>query len=199
MPQKTVQDRAKVKQQRIVDAALTLLRTEGPAGITLRAVAAEAGVPASSVAYYYPTLVELIQEAFATYLRALAATIESAAEAAISDPQDFRTMAAVLAAQVTSRDGAALLPLLETYLAVAREPTLYPDAARQLAEIPLSVDRFLAAHGFRDSEDLAHAIISLIEGYALRRALVGGSAGADRASLQQALEFLFAGNLAKDD
>lgn len=199
MPQKTVQDRAKVKQQRIVDAALTLLRAEGPSGITLRAVAAQAGVPASSVAYYFPTLVELVQGAFTEYLQALAPTIESAAQAALSDPRDFHTMAAVLATQVTSRDGAALLPLLETYLAVARDPELYPEAARQLARLPLAIERFLDARGFGDSGNLAHAVISLIEGYALRRALARGAAGADRESLQQSLEFLFAGHLAKSE
>lgn len=67
VPQKTVQNRGKLKQQLILDCALELLYTEGPAGITLRAVAAKAGVPASSVSYYFPTLVELVQGAFAHY------------------------------------------------------------------------------------------------------------------------------------
>ncbi|WP_394939857.1 TetR/AcrR family transcriptional regulator [Psychromicrobium sp. YIM B11713] len=198
MTQRTVQDRAKAKYLRILDAALVILRAEGPSGITLRAVAQKAEVPASSVSYYFPNLVELIQGAFAHYLRALAPAMSQAVRKQLAESTDLRRVAGPLAEQVTSRDGAALLPLLETYLVVARDPELYPEARRLLDQLPQAVQAFLESLGIAKSKELADSVIGLIEGYALRRVLAQGAAGSDNDSLRLAFEHLFEGFLAME-
>ena len=143
VPQKTVQNRGKLKQQLILDCALELLYTEGPAGITLRAVAAKAGVPASSVSYYFPTLVELVQGAFAHYFDQLIPRMTGNIQRELGGSRDLKILAKALATEVSSRDSRTLLPLYETYLAVARHTELYPEADKAIAQIPIVVKAFL--------------------------------------------------------
>jgi DNA-binding transcriptional regulator YbjK len=59
----TSQERSSVRQQALVDAAATLLIQHGPGAVTHRRVAAEAGVPAGSATYYFPSKAVLYAEA----------------------------------------------------------------------------------------------------------------------------------------
>lgn len=59
----TTQQRSSVRQQALVDAAATLLIQHGPGAVTHRRVAAEAGVPAGSANYYFPSKAVLYGEA----------------------------------------------------------------------------------------------------------------------------------------
>lgn len=71
----TQQRRSTDRQRAMVDAAARLLIEHGPAAITHRRVAAEAGVPAGSAGYYFPSQAALYAEAVraAEQLRAAAA------------------------------------------------------------------------------------------------------------------------------
>lgn len=191
VPQKTVQVRGKLKQQLILDCALELLYAEGPAGITLRAVAAKAGVPASSVSYYFPTLVELVQGAFAHYFNQLIPRMIANIQRELGDSRDLKILARALAIEVVSRDSRSLLPLYETYLAVARNTELYPEADKAIAQIPLVVKAFLDELQVSESDTLSAAIVGLIEGFGLRRSNGRVDALWGQQSLQRSFEMLF--------
>ncbi|MDN5666780.1 TetR/AcrR family transcriptional regulator [Arthrobacter russicus] len=191
MPQKTVQNRGKLKQQLILDCALELLYTEGPAGITLRAVAAKAGVPASSVSYYFPTLVELVQGAFAHYFDQLIPRMTGNIQRELGGSRDLKILAKALATEVSSRDSRTLLPLYETYLAVARHTELYPEADKAIAQIPIVVKAFLDDLAVPESATLSAAIVGLIEGFGLRRSNGRVEALWGQESLQRSFEMLF--------
>ncbi|MBQ1443169.1 MAG: TetR family transcriptional regulator [Renibacterium sp.] len=191
MPQKTVQNRGKLKQQLILDCALELLYTEGPAGITLRAVAAKAGVPASSVSYYFPTLVELVQGAFAHYFDQLIPRMTGNIQRELGGSRDLKILAKALATEVSSRDSRTLLPLYETYLAVARHTELYPEADKAIAQIPIVVKAFLDDLAVPESATLSAAIVGLIEGFGLRRSNGRVEALWGQESLQCSFEMLF--------
>ncbi len=191
VPQKTVQNRGKLKQQLILDCALELLYTEGPAGITLRAVAAKAGVPASSVSYYFPTLVELVQGAFAHYFDQLIPRMTGNIQRELGGSRDLKILAKALATEVSSRDSRTLLPLYETYLAVARHTELYPEADKAIAQIPIVVKAFLDDLAVPESATLSAAIVGLIEGFGLRRSNGRVEALWGQESLQCSFEMLF--------
>ncbi|MET1076019.1 MAG: TetR family transcriptional regulator [Umezawaea sp.] len=54
------------RREKIVEAAVEVIRETGPAGLTHRAVAARAGVPLGSTTYYFADLDELFEAAVRT-------------------------------------------------------------------------------------------------------------------------------------
>lgn len=60
------------RRQRIVDAALEVLATDGVAGITHRAIGAAADVPLGSITYHFANLADIVDVAFETHVARLA-------------------------------------------------------------------------------------------------------------------------------
>jgi len=58
------QARGERRRRNILEAALRVIGREGVAGVTHRAVAAEAGVPLASTTYYFESKADLLREAF---------------------------------------------------------------------------------------------------------------------------------------
>lgn len=170
---------------------MELLYREGPASITQRAVAAKAGIPASSVSYYFPTLVELVQGAFAHYFSQLIPRMTENISRELGESRDLKVLAKALAIEVSSRDSQTLLPLYETYLVVARNPELYPEADKAIGQIPVAVKAFLDRLEVPESEVLAAAIVGLIEGFGLRRTNGRNDELWGQKSLQRSFEMLF--------
>src|SRR3954447_15361559 len=56
------------RRDRLLDAALDVLVTDGAAGMTHRKVAARADVPLGSVTYHFASLAELRNQGFAWYV-----------------------------------------------------------------------------------------------------------------------------------
>ena len=122
----TSQQRSAARQQSLVDAAASLLIRLGPTAITHRRVAAEAGVPAGSANYYFPSKGVLFVEAVR---RAEEIRSSSAAELASAVP--VRTRSAIetarlmieifFAPQLTSD---VLTVRLEPMVAAHRDPEL---------------------------------------------------------------------------
>ncbi len=123
----TKQSRSAERQQAMLEAAARLLIDEGPAAITHRRVAAEAGLPSGSANYYFPTKDGL----YAAAVRAAEAVRgESARRYAEGIARRRRTPAA------TAR------LLIETYYA----PGLRPDVVAVRLEPMLSADRTPGLH-----------------------------------------------------
>lgn len=190
-----IQERGKVKKDLILDATLAVISESGPSGVSLRSVAARAGVPASSVSYYYPTIVLLIQAAFGRYVSGIAPAIVGTVYSAVGDDRDLSVLAPVVAEQVSSRSGRMLLPLYELYLVVARHPDTYAEVATKLAELPDTISATFAELGFPNPDEIGHSVVAVVEGFGLRRALAQGEAGSDRKRVEWVLTRLFAEHL----
>ena len=60
------------RRQRIIDAALDVLATDGVAGITHRAIGTVADVPLGSITYHFANLADIVDVAFETHVAKLA-------------------------------------------------------------------------------------------------------------------------------
>ncbi|QBI53751.1 transcriptional regulator BetI [Streptomonospora litoralis] len=108
-----------------------MVEAEGVAGVTHRAVAREAGVPASSAVYHFATLDDLLVAALTsvtdTYVEQLNALAEGGSD-----------VAAALAAVVADGSGADRCRVLAEYeltLLAVRRPALRPVVRRYLAAL----------------------------------------------------------------
>jgi DNA-binding transcriptional regulator YbjK len=74
------------RRQALIDATVRVIGRVGVPGVSQRVVAAEAGVPASTVTYYFPTVDELLLAALSEVNDGYVAALERCAAA--SDPVD---------------------------------------------------------------------------------------------------------------
>jgi len=163
---------------RIVDSAITVIARDGLDALSIRRVAAEAGVAIGTVQYYWPTRAELV-------LAALQRTAHRQQTRAMATPQKS-TILATLVARLSlllprddpSREEAVAWVALAA--AAARDPLVGPhqrqlvtqtisgidgllDDAIQAGELPEDVD----------TTDLAERIHIVVEGYLLETAASG--------------------------
>ncbi|KUL66774.1 TetR family transcriptional regulator [Streptomyces albidoflavus] len=132
MPTEPVADgrraRGEETRRRLLDATVRVIERDGVAGVTHRAVAAEAGVPKSVASYHYPAVDDLLTAALRdssdAYARDLAALLPEGY--ALGD-----LAAHLTACQEENRSRA--LAEYELYLQAARRPALRPAAARWTA------------------------------------------------------------------
>ena len=122
----TTQERSSTRQRALVDAAATLLIQHGPGAVTHRRVAAEAGVPAGSANYYFPSKAVLYGEAVR---RAEEIRRDSAMAYASTVPQHDRTPEATARLLIETfyapaLDTDVLTVRLEPMLAAHRDPDL---------------------------------------------------------------------------
>ena len=178
------------RRAEILRATVELLSREGPAGVTHRAVAAEAGVPLAATTYYFESKSELLAEA----LRAMAAEeTQRLAEASAMlggdlEPKAVATSIASVLALQFGRDLQALAKF-EVYLEGARR-----EAVRADATVAIEAFRGLAADLFRqlgapEAEQRARIFVGGIDGLLLH-ALVTGEGALDTDALSADIEAL---------
>jgi AcrR family transcriptional regulator len=92
----TTQERSGARQRALVDAAARLLIEHGPAAVTHRRVAEEAGVPAGSANYYFPSKAVLYAEAVRTAEDLRGRGAQAYAEALPARPRTARETARLL-------------------------------------------------------------------------------------------------------
>ncbi|MFJ8879683.1 MULTISPECIES: TetR family transcriptional regulator [unclassified Streptomyces] len=149
MPTEPVADgrraRGEETRRRLLDATVRVIKRDGVAGVTHRAVAAEAGVPKSVASYHYPAVDDLLTAALRdssdAYARDLAALLP--------EGYGLGDLAAHLTACQEENRSRALAEY-ELYLQAARRPALRPAAARWtavLAELaaPFTTDPAIVA------------------------------------------------------
>ncbi|MFD4986197.1 TetR/AcrR family transcriptional regulator [Streptomyces sp. NPDC058374] len=117
--------RGEETRRRLLDATVRVIEGGGVAGVTHRAVAAEAGVTKSAATYHYPAVDDLLTAALSdcadTYARDLAARLP--------EGYGIGDLAAHLTAYQEQNRSRALAEY-ELYLQAARRPALRPAAAR---------------------------------------------------------------------
>jgi AcrR family transcriptional regulator len=174
--------------ERIADCAITVITRDGLDALSIRRVAAEAGVAIGTVQYHFPTRAELVLAA----LQRTAYRQQVRATGARRRPTIIATLVARLALLLphdeASREEAVVWVALAA--AAARDPLVGPhqrrivtrtvkaitallERARQAGELPATADTL----------DLAERVHVVVEGYLLHTAASAGTA-APRAQRQ---------------
>lgn len=144
--------RGERKREAIIAATLRVVERDG-VGITHRTVAREAGVPASSVVYYFATLDDLLVAALTV---ASDSYIGQLREAMDTDADDVAVLAQLIA-EAAGPDRRRALAERELTLLAARRPALRPMAMRwrdTLTEVARRhTDDPVAMHAFASASD----------------------------------------------
>ncbi len=142
--------RGQQTRKRLLDATIRVIGRDGPAGVTHRSVAAEAGLTKSLATYHFATIDELLEAALAEsteqYVREVSARLPEGCT--------VEELVAILAASFEERR-ADWLAAYELFLYAARRPALRPAArlwtdwtaslARRYTSDPLAVEAFVSA------------------------------------------------------
>ncbi|QSI48284.1 TetR/AcrR family transcriptional regulator [Thermobispora bispora] len=115
------QERAILRRERLLEAAVELLEEGGFTAVTHRAVARRAGVPLAATSYYFTCRAALLAEAFTLLVERELAAIRAHLEAVPADPPDALAEALV---QILTHDRQRRLGLWELYLQAGRDPDL---------------------------------------------------------------------------
>jgi AcrR family transcriptional regulator len=164
---------------RIVDGAITVIARDGLDALSIRRVAAEAGVAIGTIQYHHPTRAELVLAA----LQRTAQRQQVRAMAAPRAPTIIATLVARLALLLPHDDPSREEAIVWVALAAAaaRDPLVGPHQ-RQLVKQTVSaiealLDRAIDSgdlHESTDTSDLAERIHIVVEGYLLDTAASAG-------------------------
>ncbi|GAB3718162.1 TetR/AcrR family transcriptional regulator [Nocardiopsis oceani] len=132
--------RRKGEQRRrlLLDATMGVIARDGVAAVSQRRVATEAGVPPSTVTYYYATVDDLLVNALTRVNDAYVSVVE----ALPNDPDQALRGFAALITEGMGADRSHALAEMELFLIAARRPSLQPQVDRWTA----AVDAFLAPY-----------------------------------------------------
>lgn len=171
-----VRGRGGARREQILDATLALLRREGPAGITHRAVAQAADVPLAATTYYFESKDELLEEALDMLAREEIQRLERLAEefrgAAVPSDEFAAAAAAALSdALAAERDG--MPAKFAIYAAAAMLPALRPAVGRWIAAFEELAESVLAASGADDPPAAAQLLVGAVDGMMLHAVATG--------------------------
>ncbi|MFI9011549.1 TetR/AcrR family transcriptional regulator [Actinosynnema sp. NPDC053489] len=111
------------RRERIVAAAVRVIGASGPAALTHRAAAAEAGVPLGSTTYYFADLDELLAAAVLAVARRNVARLRRWADS-LTPQADLCTELSDFLVSLATRHRAASVLAYELYSAALRRPGL---------------------------------------------------------------------------
>ena len=165
--------------ERIVDGAITVIARDGLDALSIRRVAAEAGVAIGTVQYHHPSRAELV-------LAALQRTAQRQQVRALAAPREL-TIIATLVTRLAlllphdepSREEAIVWVALAA--AAARDPLIGPHQRRLVKQTVSAIEELLDG-AIRsgeltddiDTSDLADRVHVVVEGYLLHTAASGG-------------------------
>ncbi|MEV7086407.1 TetR family transcriptional regulator [Streptomyces sp. NPDC093085] len=155
------------RRQRLIDAALRVVGRAGIAGLSHRAVAAEADVPLGSTTYHFASLDELLVAALRQTNEGFARAVRESA--AFARPGcDVAAELARITGEWLARDRAGVELEYELYLAALHKPVLRPIAA----EWTDGVTETLVRH---TDPVTARALVALLDGICLQVLLTDGT------------------------
>jgi len=166
------QERSRRRREEILRAALTIIGRDGLAGVTHRAVAAEAGVPLGSLTYYFPTKEELLAAALdlfvdeeVAFLRAVSDSMEGL-DLPLEEVAE-RMARAIEAKQASDPAGATAQFVL--YLEARRDPALRAAAERCFRAYDEVARAALRVAGVADPAVEVAFFVAMSDGLGLRR------------------------------
>ncbi|MFS4096340.1 TetR/AcrR family transcriptional regulator [Streptomyces sp. AF1A] len=154
------------RRRRLVDAAIRVVARDGIAGLSHRAVAAEADVPLGSTTYHFATLDDLLVAALRqsneNFGRLLAERLPEGGAG------DLATQLARALGEWLGGDRTGVELEYELYLAALRRPALRPVAAEWTEDAAALLTR-------RTDPRTARALLALMDGICLQVLLTGGA------------------------
>ncbi|MEU3018444.1 TetR family transcriptional regulator [Nocardiopsis sp. NPDC007018] len=130
--------KGELRRRLLLDATMNVITRDGVAAVTQRRVAAEAGVPPSTVTYYYAAVDDLLVAALTRVNDAYVEQMGALAD----DPDEALRGFAALIAEGTGSDRTHALAEMELFLLAARRPALREQTDRWTA----AVDAFFAPY-----------------------------------------------------
>jgi DNA-binding transcriptional regulator YbjK len=201
-PQRGRRDaRGERRRAELLDAAIDLIGSQGIDGVTHRAVAAAAGVPAASTSYYFRSKDELIHEALRTLaereITRLRARREALGDGLADLEETTEALAGWIEEQLTPAGRIAILAQYQLQLEAARHPeareilSAWKDGTDDLSETAMR------SLGAGDPRTAGILLVSAIDGLRLRL-LASGHAPLEGAQLRGVLRALLVGLVAAD-
>ncbi len=169
-----MQQRAEKKRRAILEAALSIVGTEGAAAVTHRAVAAKAGVAVGSITYYFSSTQGLLEEALRL---AGERERERVAAAAPADPGDAEGWVEGLVEHLYVADEAdreRKLAAFELALEAGRQPHLRAELGSWQQSYLQTTQRALAAAGAAAPQTDAMLLVTALLGLDLAQLAAGG-------------------------
>lgn len=160
------QARGVARREKIIQAAVELIRHEGPGVVTHRAVAAKAGVPLAATTYYFDGLDDLMGAAGAIIVEGWAEHAKTVAERLVDAPKmsPHRIASTVVDAILPPGNGPETRGFYEHLVLAGRYPTLaraYADGRDRLDAV---IADLLAGLGV---EVDAALLIAVVDGAAI--------------------------------
>lgn len=157
------------RRDRIIDAALNVIATEGVAGTSHRRVAAVAGVPLGSMTYHFSGMEELLREAFSRFADRSADQFDARMQSAHTRSDALN---AVMSAILNEQSQADTVMTYELYTLAARDHEYQHITERWMSRSRAALERHF------DSRT-ARLLDALMEGLNIHRALDRDPAGRD--------------------
>ncbi|MCH0539852.1 TetR family transcriptional regulator [Streptomyces sp. MUM 203J] len=160
--------KGEARRRALLEAALRVVARDGVAGVTHRSVAKEAGLPASSAAYYFGSVDDLLVAALVWAADAYSALLREAAAA----PDPVAALAAALADELAEERRPLVAAEYELYLLAARRPALRPVAARCVDDLAA-----LARGCVGDAPGVVTAFCAGVDGLMVQALVTGATPG----------------------
>lgn len=164
-------------RQRIIEAVLHIIGTDGVAAVTNRRTAKEAGVSLGSITYHFETQHDLLRESLLHFVRDETRRFTELADRSRCEGMDMAG-AAALAGQVAGGTGfdSGHIATFELYVEAGRDERLREAAAEAFAAYDRLAAQILTGLGVPDAERLAATTVALVMGLQLRRLATGAPA-----------------------
>ncbi|WP_307795769.1 TetR family transcriptional regulator [Amycolatopsis sp. 195334CR] len=151
------------RKQELIEATLRVVARDGVAGVSHRTVSKEAGQPATSAAYYFSSIQDLLTAALTRVMDEDAERMHRLAAAADGGADGLRDLAALMAEVV--RGPSRLLAEYELYLLAAKDASLRPPTERWMAALADFAGRFT------DDAVRVQTFVGLVDGVMLQALL----------------------------
>ncbi|MFQ5699714.1 MAG: TetR/AcrR family transcriptional regulator [Myxococcota bacterium] len=160
------------RRERLLAAVLRIVAREGLAGVTHRAVAAEAGTSLTATTYYFESKDAMIRAAFRHFAAWDLERIDQSAATLSRESLPVREAAALLGAIASEELRAperSLAVDLEMILRVAREPSLAPDYEAFQRRLEERTEELLRAVGSAEPARDARIVLAFYRGYQIEQ------------------------------
>ena len=160
------------RRHALLEATLQLIGRGGPAAVTHRALAAEAGVPLATTTYYFGSKTELLREALRLAVRedvALAENDPAWREAREADTRAQLADALARNLEMYLRDPERAVAHYEVFLAASRDPELAPAAEEWTATNTAMLEPLLERLGSPSPGGDARIVNAVLNGLTLEQ------------------------------
>jgi AcrR family transcriptional regulator len=151
----------------LMEAAIRVGARQGLRGLTLRSVAAEAGVSHGLVRHHFGSRQQLVDEALEHAARISVSTGDL--EPGTGDPDDFSRALE----DIVAEDSEVQAFQYEMAIEARRRPELLATNHAIYEQYHLATQRELVRMGLADDPALAHAVFAMLDGLVLQKVLFG--------------------------